>query len=209
VSDELIFYTNPQSRGRIARWMLEECGAPYRTEVLEYGTAMKSPQYLAINPMGKVPAIVHRGNVISECAAICAYLAEAFPQAGLAPADDTERASYYRWLFFTAGPIEAAVTDRNVFGEAPEDKKRMLGYGCYEDAIDALSFAVKANPYIAGQRFTAADVYVGAQIGWGMQFGTIDKREEFAAYFERLSQRDAFKRAWQLDDALAQAASEA
>ena len=111
MSDEFVFYTNPMSRGRIARWMLEEVGKPYRTEVLDYGTTMKAPDYLAINPMGKVPAIVHRGVTVTECAAICAYLADAFPQAGLAPAlDDPMRGTYLRWLFFAAGPLEAAVT---------------------------------------------------------------------------------------------------
>lgn len=209
MSNELVFYTNPQSRGRITRWMLEEIGAPYRTEVLEYGTTMKSPEYLAINPMGKVPAIVHNGNVVTEGAAICAYLAGAFPEVGLAPADDAERANYFRWLFFTAGPIEAAVSNRNVFSEPPEEKKVMLGYGCYDDAINGLSTAVKANPFIAGMRFTAADVYVGMQIGWGMQFGTIDKRPEFVDYFARVSDRDAFRRATELDDALVQESSEA
>lgn len=210
MSEELIFYTNPQSRGRIVRWMLEELDVPYQTEVLEYGGSIKSPEYLAINPMGKVPAIKHRGNVVTEGAAICAYLADAFPQAGLAPADDAERANYYRWLFFTSGPIEAAITNRSVFGdEPPAEKKVMMGYGCYEDALDGLSFAVKANPYIAGERFTAADVYVGAQVGWGLQFGTIEKRPEFADYFARVSNRDAFKRANELDDALVKEPSEA
>ncbi|WP_193163345.1 glutathione S-transferase family protein [Microbulbifer hainanensis] len=210
MSSDLVFYTNPQSRGRIVRWMLEEIEAPYHTEVLDYGTSMKSPEFLAINPMGKVPAVTHNGNVITECAAICAYLAEAFPAAGLAPADDAERAAYFRWLFFTAGPLEAAITNRSVFGEEPPaEKKRMLGYGCYADAIDMLSFAVKANPYIAGTRFTAADVYVGAQIGWGLQFGTIEKRDEFSAYFERVSGREAFIRANALDDALVRETTEA
>ena len=113
MSDDLIFYTNPMSRGRIARWMLEEVGQPYRTEVLGYGEAMKSPEYLAVNPMGKVPAIVHKGTVVTEAAAICAYLADAFPEAGLAP-EPHERASYYRWMFFAAGPVEAAITDRSL-----------------------------------------------------------------------------------------------
>ncbi|SHF31111.1 glutathione S-transferase [Microbulbifer donghaiensis] len=210
MSSDLVFYTNPQSRGRIVRWMLEEIGVPYRTEVLEYGTSMKSPEYLAINPMGKVPAIVHDGNVVTECAAICAYLAEAFPEAGLAPIDNAERANYYRWLFFTAGPVEAAITNKSLFGSDPApEKERMAGYGNYAAAIDALSSAVKANPYIAGNRFTAVDVYVGAQVGWGLQFGTIDKRDEFATYFARVSEREAFKRANEKDDALAQEPSEA
>lgn len=208
MNNDLIFYTNPQSRGRIVRWMLEEVGVPYETQVLEYGTTMKAPEYLAINPMGKVPAIVLNGSVVTEGAAICAYLADAFPQAGLAPTE-SERADYYRWLFFTAGPMEAALTNKVVFGDSPADKQQMLGYGTYASVMDALSQAVQAHSYIAGDRFTAADVYIGAQIGWGLQFGTIEKRAEFGEYFERVSQRDAFKRAQQLDDALAQETAEA
>ena len=102
MADDLIFYTNPMSRGQIVRWMLEEVGAPYEPRILDYGTTMKDTAYLAVNPMGKVPAIVHDGKVVTECAAICAYLADAFPAAGLAP-DPADRADYYRWLFFTAG----------------------------------------------------------------------------------------------------------
>jgi glutathione S-transferase len=199
---ELVLYTNPQSRGRVARWMLEEVGVLYRTEVLEYGTTMKSPEYLAINPMGKVPAVSHNGQVITECAAICAYLAEAFPEAGLKPAPE-ERGNYYRWLFFTAGPLEAAITDSRVLKVEPDaEKQRMVGYGSYATVIDAFSQHFKANAYVTGDRFTAADVYVGAQISWGLAFGTIEKRPEFADYANRVGQRDAFKRAAELDDKL-------
>ncbi|MFC6633841.1 glutathione S-transferase family protein [Microbulbifer taiwanensis] len=210
MSVDLIFYTNPQSRGRIVRWMLEEVGVPYKTEVLEYGTTMKAPEYLAINPMGKVPAIVHGGRVITEGAAICAYLADVFPEAGLSPKTAEEKANYYRWLFFAAGPLESALSNKAVFKEKPEaDKEMTLGYGNYRNTLDALSIAVKANPYIAGDRFTAADVYVGSHIGWGMQFGTLEKRDEFVDYFARLQDRAACVRAAELDDALVKETSEA
>jgi glutathione S-transferase len=199
---ELVLYTNPQSRGRVARWMLEEVGVPYRTEVLEYGTTMKSPEYLAINPMGKVPAVSHNGQVVTECAAICAYLAEAFPEAGLKPAPE-ERGNYYRWLFFTAGPLEAAITDSRVLKVEPDaEKQGMVGYGSYAAVIDALSGHFRANNYVTGDRFTAADVYVGAQISWGLAFGTIEKRPEFEGYAKRVSEREACKRAAELDDKL-------
>lgn len=210
MSEDLIFYTNPQSRGRIVRWMLEEVGVPYQTKVLEYGTTMKDPEYLAINPMGKVPAIKHDGRVVTEGAAICAYLADVFPEAGLSPQTADEKANYYRWLFFAAGPLESALTNKNVFKEEPEaEKQMMLGYGNYQNTLDTLSIAVKANPFIAGDRFTAADVYVGSHVGWGMQFGTLEKRDEFVDYFARLQERPALKRAAELDDALVKETSEA
>lgn len=202
MQDEVIFYTNPQSRGRLVRWMLEEVSAPYRTEVLEYDGNMKEPAYLKINPMGKVPAIVHRGEVVTECAAICTYLADAFPQAGLAPLPE-ERASYYRWLFFAAGLLEAAITDFKVLGVEPDaQKQRMAGYGTYTAALDTLSTWLKEHTYICGERFTAADVYVGAQIAWGVEFGTIEKRPEFIDYAKRVTARDAHRRATAKDDAL-------
>ena len=202
---ELVLYTNPQSRGRIARWMLEEVGAPYRTEIIGYETAMKGPAYLAINPMGKVPALRHGDTIVTECAAICAYLADTFPDAGLAP-PLADRGAYYRWFFFAAGPVEQAVTNNFMGFKPTAEQGRMAGYGSYDQMVDVLEGAVSANDYIAGDRFTAADVYVGSQVGWGIQFGTLPKRDAFAAYFGRLSPRPAYKRANELDDAAAEAA---
>jgi glutathione S-transferase len=200
MGDELVLYTNPMSRGRIARWMLEEVGAPYRTEILDYGTTMKAPAYLAINPMGKVPAIRHGKTVVTECAAICAYLADAFPQAGLAP-PAAERGDYYRWLFFTAGPFESAVTNRVLKFEPPVEMERTVGYGNFTTVMNALEKAVSGRAYIAGNRFSAADLYVGSHIGYGMQFGTIEKRPSFSEYFARVTDREAYRRATALDDA--------
>ena len=201
-SDELVFYTNPMSRGRIVRWMLEEVGQPYRTKLLEYDTTMKAPAYLAINPMGKVPAIGHRGIVVTECAAICAYLADAFPQAGLAPAPgDVARGPYYRWMFFAAGPVEAAVTAKALGLLAPADKARTAGYGSYEDTVDAVEGVVSGSQYLLGDRFSAADVYVGSHVSWGIQFGTLPARAAFAEYAGRLQSRDAYVRAAAMDDA--------
>jgi len=199
MADELILYTNPMSRGRIARWMLEEVGVPYRVVYLEYGTTMKAPPYLAINPMGKVPALAHGRTIVTEVPAICAYLADAFPAAGLAP-PPAERGAYYRWLFFAAGPLEQSVTNRTLGFESPPDKERMLGYGNYSLVMDTLEKAVSASPFIAGERFSAADVYVGSHIGWGMQFGSIEQRPAFQAYFARISERPARLRADALDN---------
>jgi glutathione S-transferase len=201
--DELVFYTHPLSRGRIVRWMLEEVGAPYRTEVIDYDTTMKAPAYLAINPMGKVPAIRHGETVVTEGAAICAYLADAFPQAGLAPPPGSKlRGPYYRWLFFAAGPVEAAVTMKALGFEAPAERERMVGYGRLATVIDTLESAISQSPYLVGDTFTAADVYVGSHIGFGMEFGTIDRRPVFETYWDRINSRPAAVRARDIDDAL-------
>ncbi|WP_444918637.1 glutathione S-transferase family protein [Microbulbifer sp. JMSA003] len=203
MANQIIFYTNPQSRGCIVRWMLEEISVPYQTKVLEYGEDMKSPEYLAVNPMGKVPTLVHDNKIITEAAAICVYLADVFSDSGLSPINNEERANYYRWMFYSAGPLESAIVNKYIFDEdVAKDKQQMLGYGNYKLALDTLSSAIKSNPYIVGERFTAADVYIGAQLGWGLQFGTIDRREEYQEYVNRLSQRKAFQRAQELDAAL-------
>ncbi len=200
---ELVFYTNPMSRGRIVRWMLEEVGQPYRTELMQYGPDMKGDAYRAINPMGKVPALKHGDQVVTECAGICAYLADAFPAAGLAPASGNPlRAPYYRWLFFGAGPVEAAVTNKAMQFDVPEGKQGMAGYGSFDLTMKTLEGALTDRDYLVGDRFSAADLYLGAQLGWGMMFGTIEKRPAFAAYFDRLSARAAYIRARDMDDAL-------
>jgi glutathione S-transferase len=204
MSEPLTFYTNPQSRGRIIRWMLEEVGCAYDTQVLDYGTTMKAPEYLAVNPMGKVPAIRHGETVVTEAAAICAYLADAFPDAGLAPpTGNPRRGPYYRWMFFAAGPVEAVVTGKALGLLAPADKKAMAGYGSYEEVLDALERAVSGGEWLCGEHFTAADLYVASQLNFGMQFGILDKRDAFEAYVTRATARPAFARANQLDDALA------
>jgi glutathione S-transferase len=204
MADELILYTNPQSRGRIARWMFEEIGQPYRVEVLDYATTMKAPAYLAINPMGKVPALRHGAAVVTETAAICAYLADAFPQAGLAPPPgDRMRAPYYRWLFFAAGPAEAAASNKAMGFVVPPERERMMGYGRIELVLDTLEATLSRSDYLAGNSFTAADLYVGSHIGFGMMFGTIEKRAAFERYWQSLSARPACRRAKDLDDALA------
>jgi glutathione S-transferase len=203
MTEELVFYTNPMSRGRIVRWMLEEVGRPYRTEIMEFGTTIKSPAYLAINPMGKVPAIRHGDTVVTEAAAICAYLADVFPDAGLAPPPGHRlRGPYYRWLFFGAGPVEAAISNKSLGVVVPKERQGQIGYGTLADVVTALESAVTQSEYVAGDKFTAADVYLGSAIGWGMQFGSIEKRPAFERYWQRISSRPAALRARQIDDAL-------
>lgn len=202
----LTFYTNPMSRGRIVRWMLEEVGAPYETVVLDYATSMKAEPYRAINPMGKVPAIVHDGKVVTECAAICAYLADAFPEADLAP-PPAARADYYRWLFYAAGPMEQAVTNKSLGVTPTEQQQRMAGYGTFDLAVETFAKAITVNPYFAGDRFSAADVYAGSQLLWGLQFGSIPANAVFQDYAARVRARPAYTRAAEIDDALIAAQS--
>ncbi len=201
MSEEIILYTNPMSRGQIARWMLEEVGAEYRTEVLQYGPDMKSEDFLAVNPMGKVPTIRHRGIVVTEAAAICAYLADAFPEAGLAP-PPKERGAYYRWMFFAAGPLESATINMALKLEVPPERESMIGYGNLELVLDTLEAAVSASEFIAGANFSAADLYVGSHLGFGFQFGSLEKRPAFVDYWSRLENRPARLRAVAIDNAL-------
>jgi glutathione S-transferase len=199
---ELVFYTHPQSRGRIVHWMLEELGEPYRTVWLEYDNTMKAPAYLAVNPMGKVPALRDGDAVITESAAICAYLADRFPQRRLAPPPgDRARAAYYRWMFFAAGPLEMATTAKALAWQVPEGRDRMVGFGSYPAVLEALETALRPGPYVCGDQFTAADVVLGAALGWGLMFGTIGKRPSFEAYVARLQKREAAQRASALNDA--------
>ena len=206
MANDLVFYTNPQSRGRVVRWVLEEVGEPYRTELLDYDTTMKAAEFLAINQMGKVPALRHGDIVVTEVAAICTYLADAFPEAGLAPPPrDRLRGPYYRWLFFAAGPVEMAASNRALGLVVPSGRERMIGYGTFEATMDTLESAVSQGEYLLGDRFSAADVYVGSHIGFGMQFGTIEKRPAFERYVARLFARPAALRAKQIDDDLSAA----
>jgi glutathione S-transferase len=202
---ELIFYTNPQSRGRIAHWMLEEVGIPYETVWLDFGPSMKTAEYRAVNPMGKVPALKHGDVAVTEAAAICAYLADRFPEKGLMPpAGHPARAAYFRWLFFAAGPLEMAVTAQSLGWQVPEGRSGMVGFGSYTDTMAALEGALAPGPHVCGEQFTAADVYVGSSLGWGMMFGTIEKRPVFEAYVGRLQARPAAQRANRSNEAYLQ-----
>jgi glutathione S-transferase len=198
---DLTYYTNPQSRGRIAHWMMEEIGEPYETVWLDYGPAMKAPGYLAVNPMGKVPALRHGAVVVTESAAICAYLADQFPAKGLVPpVGDVRRAAYFRWMFFVAGPLEMAVTAKSLDWQVPDGKSGMVGFGSYGDVLLALELALADGPFVCGEQFTAADVVLGSAIAWGMLFGTLEKRAVFEAYAQRCMSRPAYQRAVQINE---------
>jgi len=195
MSDEVVFYSSPMSRGRMVHWMLEESGAPYRYELVNLETRdQKKPAYRAVNPMGKVPAIVHRGTVVTECGAICAYLADAFPAAGLAPPIDSPlRGVYYRWLFFAGCCVEPAVIDR-MLDRPAVSRPSALSYGCYEDAVQTLEGALEPGPFILGQSFSAADVYIGSQIAFGLMTKALEPHAAFREYCSRLEQRAAYRR---------------
>ena len=205
---EYTFFTNPMSRGQIARWALHETGAEYDQVLVDW--ADKPPELLAANPMGKVPTIVHHAvggdRTVSEAAAICAYLADAHPGAELAPRE-SERADYYRWMFFAAGPLEQAIISKSMGWEVPADREAMVGFGSLDRVLDTLGGHLKAAEWVCGERFTMADVYVGSQVEWGLAFGTIASRPAFAAYVERLRERAAYKAAKAIDNQLIEEAS--
>lgn len=202
MSEDLVLYTHPMSRGRIARWMLEETGAPYRAEVLDYGPPMK--QALAsLSPMGKVPVVVHGETVVSEAAAVCLYLADAFPETDLAPPlGSRDRAAYYRWILFGAGPFEAAVTNKALGVSPSREQSGFVGYGDFDTTLSTLERQLEKNDYIATGRFSAADVYVGSSLDWAVRFGAVERRPVFEAYLERLRKRPARERAAAIDDEL-------
>lgn len=187
------FWTNPMSRGQIAHWMLEELGQPYKTNWLDWGTGgNKSADFLAVNPMGKVPTIRHDGKVVTEAAAIILYLADAFPQAKLKP-EGAALADYYRYTFFCAGPIEQAITANAMKWDVPEGRDMMTGFGTFEASVNALEKMLGDRDFVCGKTFTAADVYVGSTVDWGLSFKSMPSRPAFEAYAERLRERPAYK----------------
>ena len=204
---EFTFYTVAMSRGQISRWALHEAGADYEQVVMDWATRPDS--FKDINPMNKVPTLVHHhgghDHVITETAAINHYLAEAHPQAGLLP-DAHEKAAYFRWLFFGAGPLEQAVIGKAMGWEVPEGRQGMAGFGTYDLAVSTIENWLKTSDFIAGSRFTMADTYVGSQISWGVQFGTLPKLPALEAYAERVTNRPAYAAAKAIDDALIAAA---
>jgi glutathione S-transferase len=197
------FYTNPMSRGQIARWALHEAGADYGQVLVSWTD--KPEAFLKANPMGKVPTLVHHDNgqdrVVTEAAAICHYLAEMHPARNLLP-QDAEMADYFRWMFFAAGPVEAAITTRALGLEVPPEKQVMAGWGSFERAIGTLEGHFVENDFVCGDRFTMADVYVGSQVDWGLTFGSIPPSKAFVAYAERLQAREAYSSAKAVDNKL-------
>jgi glutathione S-transferase len=203
---KLTLYHAAPSRSSITRWMLEEIGEPYELHLLSLSkNEQKSPGYLAINPMGKVPALKHGEAIITEAAAICAYLADEFPKAGLnIPIGDPHRGVYLKWLFFGPSCIEPAMLDR-AFPRKEEARKSAVGYGDFDTVMDVMATAVAKGPYLMGEQFTAADVVVGSTLRWGVMFKLIPERPEFTAYAARLATRPALQRATKMDDELAAA----
>ena len=205
MTDLSLFHSAP-SRSSIVRWMLEEVGEPYRLHLLDMKRGeQREPAFLAVNPMGKVPALKHGEVVVTEAAAICLYLAEAFPKAGLdVPVGDPRRGAYLKWLFFGPSCLEPAVTDQ-AYKRVAEAPRGALGYGDLQTVLDVLADAVRPGPFILGDRFTAADVVIGSGLRWGMFFKMLPERPEFLAYTARLNERPALKRAQAKDQELAAA----
>jgi glutathione S-transferase len=203
---ELTLYHAAPSRSSVVRWMLEEIGEPYDIKLLRLAEGdQQKPDYLAINPMGKVPALRHGDVIITESAAICAYLADAFPRAGLnVPIGDPRRGPYLKWLFFGPGCLEPAVIDRAA-PRKEEPRRAMLGYGDFETVMNVLAKALERGPWLLGEQFTAADVVIGANIRWGMIFKLLPERKEFLDYAARIAARPAAQRAEAKDKELAPA----
>ena len=203
---KLTLYHIAPSRSSIVHWMLEEVGEPYEIHLLSMQRGEnRAPEYLAVNPMGKVPAVRHRDVVITEAAAICAYLADEFPAAKLnVPVGDPRRGPYLKWLFFGPSCIEPAIMDR-AFPRKEEARRAALGYGDFDTVIDVVAKAVSKGPYLVGDQFTAADVVIGSGLRWGMMFKLLPERPEFTAYVGRLAQRPALQRADDKDKELAAA----
>jgi glutathione S-transferase len=201
---KLTLYHAAPSRSSIALWMLEEVGQPYDVHLLNLmNEENRKPDYLAVNPMGKVPAIRHGDTVITEVAAICTYLADEFPAAKLnVPIGTPLRGVYLKWLFFGPGCLEGAVIDRAAPRKDPP-RRAMLGYGDFETTMDTVAAAVAKGPWLMGEQFTAADVVIGANIRWGMMFKMVPERPEFTAYAARIAARPAAQRAEARDKALA------
>lgn len=199
---QLTFYTNPQSRGMVVRWMLAECGLvegegftaiDMEMDSIENPNGIKSSDYLEINPMGKVPALVDGDVVVTETSAICAYLADKFPEKNLAPTiSDASRGTYYRWLFYTHGVLEPAAGAKYMDLLVPEDKSSMSGYGTFDDVITTLKTALSDTIYLCGDHFTAADLFLAANLGWFMQWDMVPKHPEFEAYVARHCSREAY-----------------
>lgn len=207
---EFTFYTVAMSRGQIARWALHEAGADYEDVVFDWQS--RPQKFHELNPMGKVPVLVHhfggKDLVVTEAAAICHYLAETNPDAGLLP-DTEEKAAYFRWLFFAAGPLEQAVIAAALGWEVPEDRTGMAGFGTLDRTLEAIDGWLSKNDYAAGNRFTMADCYLGSQFIWGLRFGTIPERPSFKAYVERCTTREKCREAVAVDQAAIDAANQA
>jgi glutathione S-transferase len=197
------FFTNPMSRGQIVRWALHEVNADYEQVLVDWTD--KPAALLSANPMGKVPTIVHHApdgdRTVTEAAAICLYLAEMHPEAGLLP-NDAETADYLRWTFFAAGPIEQCITSKALHFEPAPEQEMMAGWGSFERTMNALDQFLTGRTWVCGERFTMADVYVGSSIDWGMTFGILPPKESFVAYAERVQARPAYKAAKAVDNAL-------
>lgn len=203
MADLTLYHASP-SRSSVALWMLEEVGEPYDIHLLSLQKEeQRKPDYLAINPMGKVPALRHGDTVITENAAICTYLADAFPQANLAvPIGTPRRGLYLKWLFFGPGCLEPAVVDRAA-PRKEEPRRAMLGYGDFDTTMNVVAKAVEKGPWLMGEQFTAADVVIGANIRWATIFKLIPERPEFIAYSQRIAARPAAQRAEAKDKELA------
>ena len=194
--EQLTFYTNPQSRGRSVRWMLEECGASFDTVLMDFDGSLQSPEYLAINPMGKIPTLRYGDTVITEAAAIIQFLADIFPEKQLAPTVGTaERGEYYRWFCFMVGPMEAAMMEKFWKLSPPPEASKSLGYGDFERVVHTIEQALTGKSYLVGAQFTAADLYLCAFLQFSYRMQVWPESSVCRNYIQRIEQREAYIRA--------------
>jgi glutathione S-transferase len=202
---KLTLYHAAPSRSSIVHWMLEELGEPYDIHLVSFKKGENcQPAFLAINPMGKLPALKHGDVVITEAAAICTYLADEFPRAKLnVPVGSPSRGIYLKWLFFGPSCVEPAIMER-AYPRKDTPPRAALGFGDFDTVVDVLAKAASAaSPYLMGAQFTAADVIIGSGLRWGTMFKLLPERPEFKAYVTRLAERPALKRATEKDAKLA------
>ena len=199
--EKIVLYTHPQSRGRNVVWMLEECGAEYETVLMNFGEDLHSPAYLAVNPMGKLPALKYGDTVITEASAIITFLADLFPQAQLAPAQvDGQRGEYYRWLFYTANSVEAALMEVAFQFPIQPAMRKSLGYGSMEQVIATLDVQLSKQSYLLGEHFQSCDLLLAGLLMFAIRTGTLSPTPNMQAYLGRITERTAYQKMLQIGE---------
>lgn len=192
--EKMVLYTHPKTRGRNVVWMLEECGAEYETVLVNLSSGLQDPDFLAINPMGKLPALQYGDAVITEAAAIITFLADLYPQAQLAPSVGTaERGGYYRWLFFSVNSVEAALMEAAFHFNITPDMRKTLGYGSLERVLQTIDSQLAKQPYLLGNAFQSCDLVLSGLLMLAIRSKTLTPTAAMQDYLARIMARPAFQ----------------